>query len=122
LRATSRTRRALRKSAGFSISAIVLLATGIGGTAVIFSVTDTLLLRSLPVAPPGELVRIVNIIPPRPPVSVFSYFEFEEWRARTRSVIATFAEADTDASLQDAAGSPHTLRSRVCRLLHRARH
>jgi predicted permease len=97
--------RALRKSPGFALSAIALLAAGIGGTAALFTVTDTLILRRLALPRPGELVRMVEILPPRPPVSYFPYTYFEEWRARTRSLCATFAEADVDASLAEGAGS-----------------
>lgn len=97
--------RALRKTPGFALAAIALLAAGIGGTAVVFSVTDALLLRPLAVPRPAELVRMVALLPGRPAISYFPYPYFEEWRARTRTLSATFAEADVDASLAEGAGS-----------------
>ncbi len=50
--------RQLRKSPGFSTTAIVTLALGIGANTTIFTLMNALLLRSLPVADPGNLVRL----------------------------------------------------------------
>jgi len=50
--------RALRKSPVFCFTAILTLALGIGANTAIFTLLYGLLLRSLPVAAPGELARI----------------------------------------------------------------
>ncbi|MGH9772931.1 MAG: ABC transporter permease, partial [Candidatus Acidiferrales bacterium] len=50
--------RAFRKSPGFTVTAIVTLALGIGGTTAIFSLIDAVMLRSLPVVNPSSLYRI----------------------------------------------------------------
>jgi predicted permease len=97
--------RALRKTPGFALAAIALLAVGIGGTAVVFSLADALLFRPLALPRPAEIVRMVSVLPGRPAISYFPYAYFEEWRARTRTLSATFAEADVDASLMEGAGS-----------------
>ena len=97
--------RALRKAPGFALAAIALLAVGIGGTAVVFSLADALLFRPLALPRPAEIVRMVSVLPGRPSVSYYPYAYFEEWRARTRTLSATFAEADVDASLMEGAGS-----------------
>ncbi|HEY1810453.1 MAG TPA: ABC transporter permease [Acidobacteriaceae bacterium] len=50
--------RQLRKSPGFAVAAILTLALGIGATTAVFTLIQQVLLRSLPVAKPGELWRI----------------------------------------------------------------
>ncbi|HLJ76502.1 MAG TPA: ABC transporter permease [Acidobacteriaceae bacterium] len=52
--------RQFRKTPGFTITAILTLALGIGATTAIFTLIDAVLLKSLPVAKPSELVRVGN--------------------------------------------------------------
>src|SRR5687768_12134401 len=50
--------RSLRRNPGFAAAAIVTLALGIGANTAIFSLTDQVLVRSLPVPRPHELVML----------------------------------------------------------------
>jgi predicted permease len=54
------TARTLRRDAGFAAFAILITALGIGATATVFSVVNTLVLRPLPFAQPRQLVWITN--------------------------------------------------------------
>ncbi|MGO9317980.1 MAG: ABC transporter permease [Terracidiphilus sp.] len=50
--------RQLRKSPGFTLTAVITLALGIGANTAIFTLIHGILLRSLPVADPSRLYRI----------------------------------------------------------------
>jgi predicted permease len=54
------TARTLRRDAGFATFAILIAGLGIGASATVFSVVNTLLLRPLPFADPEQLVWIAN--------------------------------------------------------------
>jgi putative ABC transport system permease protein len=55
----------LAKTPGFSAIAILTLGLGIGANTAIFSLIDAVLLRSLPVPHPEELMQVFRLAPNR---------------------------------------------------------
>ena len=82
--------RQLQRAPGFTIVAVLTLALGIGANTAIFTVINALLLRSLPVRDPEELVQVVT----RSGVSEansFSYPLYKTLRDEGRSLSGLFA-------------------------------
>ena len=74
--------RALRASPGFTLIAILSLALGIGANTAIFSLVDAVMLRSLPVHAPEQLVQITQGTPDDPTNPSFTNPLWEEIRDR----------------------------------------
>jgi len=55
--------RTLRRSPGFAVTAVAIVALGIGATTAAFSVTDFVLIRPLPFPEPERLVKIWETTP-----------------------------------------------------------
>jgi predicted permease len=87
--------RALRKSPGFAITAILTLALGIGVNAGIFQLMDAVRLRSLPIADPDRLTSIQveggvhSFIPAHP--TDLSYPLWEQVRDHQEAFSSVFA-------------------------------
>ena len=78
--------RLLRKRPGFTASVLVTLALGIGANAAVFTILNTVVLRPLPYAEPGRLVRIWESNPGRGwPIFTASQPNFLDWREQNAS-------------------------------------
>ncbi|HUZ04263.1 MAG TPA: ABC transporter permease [Acidobacteriaceae bacterium] len=82
--------RQLRKSPGFSITAMLVLALGIGASAAMFTVIDAVLLRSLPYANAPRLVKLQVSYPKGEPTYGAKYPDIVEWQKKAKT-IAGFA-------------------------------
>ena len=95
--------RKLARSPGFTLTATLLLAAGIGANAVIYSALDVILLRPLPVRHPEQLVRMVQdmggILGRR---SALPYKYYQALRDHATTLSAVFGEEQ----MQVAMGSP----------------
>jgi predicted permease len=108
--------RQLRKSPGFTTTAVLTLALGIGATTAIFTLVDQVLLKSLPVQDPAGLWRIGDNeqccfnggLPTwtgKPyDWSLFSYPQYEEFRDHTPGLksLAAFEGGDREMAVRRA--------------------
>jgi predicted permease len=116
--------RMLRKSPGFTAIAVITLALGIGANTAIFSVLESVMLRSLPVRHPGELVVLTD--PNEHGASfgsqggrrsMLAYSEFEYLRDHNEVFSGMFA-ADSDLpeleiTLGDSTGASEKQEARI---------
>ena len=80
----SYTARALRRSPGFAITAVAIVALGIGATTSAFSVTDFVLLRPLPFRAPDRLVLVLETTPGFAGMEL-SAPNYRDWKAAATS-------------------------------------
>ena len=98
--------RRIAKSPGFSATAVLSLALGIGASTAIFSLVNAVLLRELPLRAPEKLVEIYESTPDFE-FGIFSYPDFEDFRDATAEVFTGVAatrllptQADRDGSVE----------------------
>ena len=100
--------RLLWRRPGFTAAATLTLALGIGATSAIFSLVDAVLLRTLPVQRPEELVLIEQVMTRGGSTQNISRPLFERLRQEGSVFSGAFAAEDglTDVKTSDADRSP----------------
>lgn len=78
--------RALRKSPGFTLMAVICVALGVGVTTTIFSAVDGILLRPLPYPNADQLVAIYSRLAAKGATGInISYEDYLSWRDENRT-------------------------------------
>ena len=106
--------RTMRRNPGFAAVAVLSLALGTGANTAIFSLLDTILLRSLPVRNPGELV-FVHRVDRRESVSRFSYPAYRELREKCESFAGLLAFSPANGVIVRNTGSKGAAQSEGAR-------
>lgn len=76
--------RTLLRTPGFSVTAIMVMALGIGSTTSLFTIVRSVLLRPLPFRDPDKLVMLYERFPQQPDsFNVVAPADFRDWRAQT---------------------------------------
>ncbi|MGA2536799.1 MAG: ABC transporter permease [Terracidiphilus sp.] len=83
--------RQLRRSPAFAITAVLILALGIGAVTAVFSLIDAALLKMLPVQNPEQLVQFKTISATFPINDSFSYSQFKTFQRQSRVLAGAFA-------------------------------
>jgi putative ABC transport system permease protein len=106
--------RMLRKTPGFTLSAVLTLALGIGANTAIFSVVETVLLRPLPFKDPARLVDIWQNNPRHGAwQEQTSYPEFLDWRKQTSAFQSMAVYRETQSATLSGIGDPVRLHGAV---------
>ncbi|HEY3455175.1 MAG TPA: ABC transporter permease [Bryobacteraceae bacterium] len=92
--------RQLKKSPGFTVTAIVSLALGIGANTVVFSVLNALVLKPLPIAEPEHVVFVNNSGHP-----ANSFPNYRDIRDRNHVFESLFAYRITQMALENNGGA-----------------
>jgi predicted permease len=106
--------RRLAKSPGFSITAILTLALGIGATTAIFSAAFALLLQSLPFQHADRIIGIFETHPQIVGGAEVNFLDYQDWRAQQKTFeqLAAYSSLSPDTMslvMKDHGEQVHTV-------------
>src|ERR1700678_1244840 len=93
--------RMLAKSPGFTLAVAGLLALGIGANTAIFSALNALLMRSLAVRQPQQLIRLVQTVPRIGITSGFPKTVYEALKQQATTLSTVFGDAEWPVAMDD---------------------
>ena len=92
------TARALAGTPGFTLTAILVVALGVGANTAVFTVTDFVLIRPLPFSEPERLVKLYERLPGYSRMEL-SPVTFRDWKRMSHSFEAMGAYVSTSVNL-----------------------
>lgn len=102
--------RMMRKNPGFAAVAVLALALGIGANTTVFTIVNTILLKSLPSRDGHEIVHLGSInLTGRSKTTSVSYPDYRDWRSQTRSFQDVAAFTTGTMNVSDSGGVPERL-------------
>ncbi|HEY0284209.1 MAG TPA: ABC transporter permease [Vicinamibacterales bacterium] len=97
--------RAMRRSAGLTVLAIVTLAVGIAATNTAFTIMNAVLIRDMPFDDPDRIVAI-GMTSRGGDASALSYADFKDWERATRSFVGIAAIRTMTMNVSDHDRAP----------------
>src|SRR2546430_104973 len=104
--------RSLRRSPGFVVSAVLVLALAIGANTALFSLIESALLRPYPYAHPEQVLLVRETSKRFEDMSV-AYPNFLDWRAQSRDLFSGMAVFRRDSFNLSGIGDPERLAGRM---------
>jgi predicted permease len=101
--------RTLRRAPGFAVTTIAILALGIGANAAIFTLLNAVMLRTLPVRAPHELVEPLSKHPADPRMNGFSWDFYEHVRDHNHVFVDVIGMAPARFEVTRDGVEPETL-------------
>jgi macrolide transport system ATP-binding/permease protein len=95
--------RQLIKNPAFAVTAIVVLALGLGASVAIFAFVDAALIKPLPYRDPSRLVYVTESVP-MIPLANLSYMDYQDWKKQNRVFTSMDAMTGSAYSLNTPSG------------------
>jgi macrolide transport system ATP-binding/permease protein len=104
--------RQLRRSPGFTVTAVLMIAIGIGASVAIFAFVDATLIKPLPYQNPSTLVEVTESVKMFPRAN-FSYEDYVDWKRMNKAFSGMEVYTGTGYLLGSSSGTEPVAASRV---------